>query len=238
MKTLDFIKDLGYGVLNNTSYRQLDWQDPDSVLSLVALIQEGLTRLYTRFIIREKHVIVEMQVGVTFYHLNSLYSVQNDDRERVPYPYIMDLPNEPFQDDVIKVLEVVDSAGVTRPINDSNNVNSVHIVQYDVIQNPCPRYLECLFVTYQAKHIAMISYLEDGQFVVEDEIFLPDALVPALSNYVAYMVFSRINTPEGVAKASGHLAIYEQVCRDVESMDLLTNSISGTNSRFSQNGWA
>lgn len=239
MNLLNFIKSMSYGVLYNTHYGKLsDTADTDTILSLATLIDEGLTRLYSRFCLRERHVILEMQVGVTFYHFNKLYSVQNGDPIRVPYPYIMDLPNDPFQDDLVKVLRVDDSSGVIRPIDDVNQTNSVFMVQYDVLHNPYPRDLEALFVTYQAKHVPIVSFdPTTGDTVFEYEIILPAVLEPALSNYVAYMVHSRINTSESMAKAAGHLGIYEEICKDVERMDLVNSSKSCTNERFDANGW-
>ena len=59
MTLLPLIKKLGYGVLNNTNFARIDdLGDPDQILPLVTLIDEGLTRLYSRFMLRERHVIV------------------------------------------------------------------------------------------------------------------------------------------------------------------------------------
>lgn len=237
MKTLDLIKTLGYGVLNNTKYAKVDVGNPDEILPLLTLIQEGLTRLYTRFIIREKHVIVEMQVGITFYHLTKLYSVQNGDPVRVPHPYIMDLPNEPFQEDVIKILRVMDTQNNVRPLNDDSRNDSLTTPQFDVLHNPYPRDLEALFVNYQANHVPLLTYLVDGEYGIEEEIILPPVLEPALINYVAWMVHSRVGTAESSAKAATHLQMYEMVCKDVEAFDSVNNSKSSTNVRFDLNGW-
>ena len=237
MKTLDLIKTLGYGVLNNTNYSKVNPENPDEILPILTLIQEGLTRLYTRFLLREKHVIIEMQVGVTFYHLTKLYSVQNGDRIRVPYPYIMDLPNEPFQEDVLKILRVMDTQNNVHPLNDDSRNDSLTTPQFDVLHNPYPRDLEVLFVNYQANHVPLITYLDDGEYGIEEEIILPPVLEPALINYVAWMVFSRINTTEATAKAASHLQVYEMVCKDVEAFDSVNNSKSSTNVRFDLNGW-
>ena len=238
MKTLDLVKTLGYGVLNNTRYSEVDVENPDEILPLLTLIQEGLTRLYTRFVIREKHVIIEMQAGVTFYHLTKLYSVQSGDPVRVPYPYIMDLPNEPFQEDVLKILRVMDTQNNVRPLNDDSRNDSLTTPQFDVLHNPYPRDLEALFVNYQANHVPLITYFEDGGYGIEEDIILPTVLEPALINYVAWMVHSRVNTAETAAKAVLHLQIYEAICKDVETFDSVSNSKSSTNVRFDLNGWA
>lgn len=250
MKLDHYVKSLTLGVLHNTAAGQNTFRTTDQYNSLLAVIQEGLTRLYSRFLIRERHVLIEMRVGITFYHLKKLYTMQNGDRVRVPYPYIMDLPNDPFEEDVIKILQVMDSAGNVRPLNDPNRHDSLYTVQYDVLQNSYPRDLEALMVTYQANHPQLIKYLppfhqpdtpepEPGEFEYEyaEEIMLPQALYPALDNYVAYMVYSRVGTAEAMAKAAVHMQVFDAVCLDAESMDLTNGSMSCTNTRFQNNSW-
>lgn len=239
MTLLPLIKRLGYGVLHNTNYSKIeDVGDPEQILPLVALIDEALTRLYSRFMLRERHVILEMQVGVTFYHFSKLYTVQNGDPIRVPYPYIMDLPNDPFDEDLVKVLRVYDSTGIERPLDDENQINSLFMVQYDVMHNPYPIEGDVMTVVYQAKHKPLMVFDPvDGTVEFEDEIILPPVLEPALDNYVAYMVHMRIGTPESIGKAQGYLAVYNQICEDVEKNDLVNSSRSITNARFNLNGW-
>lgn len=237
MKFEAFLFNLSMGVLNNTMYSRA-WKDGVGIEALVPLIEEGLTRLYSRFILREKQVIIEMRVGTTFYHFKRMFSVTGADPIQVPYPYIMDLPNEPFVEDVIKVLRVYDTQDVLRPLNDPNQINSVFTPQPDILQNPYPRELEALMVNYQAGPEPLYTLNVDGNVELVDEFYLPPVLVPALANYVAYMVYSRINTAESSAKAASHLQIYEMICKDAEMFDLVNNSKSSTNLRFGQNGWA
>lgn len=236
MKIDDLIFTLSMGVLHNTAYAGL-WKNGGDIDSLVPLIQEGLSRLYSRFILRQKHVIIEMRVGTTFYHLKSMFSVTGADPIQVPYPYIMDLPGEPFVEDVVKILRVMDSQDNERPLNDPNRTDSVFTPQADIIQNPYPRQLEALFVTYQAGPEPVYELNGDGNVELLDEIFLPAVLVPALANYIAYMVFSRIGTAESLSKSTVCIGAYESICTEVEKMDLVNTSMSCTNTRFSENGW-
>ena len=236
MKFEDFLFNLSMGVLNNTMYSRA-WKDGVGIEALVPLIEEGLMRLYSRFILREKQVIIEMRVGTTFYHFKRMFSVTGADPIQVPYPYIMDLPNEPFVEDVIKVLRVYDTQDVLRPLNDPNQINSVFTPQPDILQNPYPRDLEALLINYQAGPEPLYTLNGDGNVELVEDFYLPPVLVPALANYVAYMVYSRINTAEAAGKSANHLMIYETICDDVERMDLVNNSMSCTNTRFDSNGW-
>lgn len=232
---------LGLGVLNNTQYAntyQLDVVRDQ--MNLIILVDEALTRLYSRFNLRTRNVLIEVQVGRTFYHLDSKYAVQSHDPILVPHPYIKDLPNDKFEDDACKVLQIQDSLGRTRPLNDPNRTDSLYTPQPDVIQNPQPVPLDIMFVTYQAKHPKIAVKAEvDGDVAWQygHDVILPDVLMPALYNYVGYLVYSRMATQEANAKAAGNLMVYEEICKDVERGDLVNNSQSCSNIRFGLNGW-
>lgn len=236
MKMQDFMLTLRLGVLRNTKHGG-DQENGESGVELVPLMQEGLMQLHSRFVIKEKNVIVEMRVGTTFYHLKKMYSVTGADPVQVPYPYIMDLPGEPFEEDVIKVLRVDDSNGVIRPIGDPNQMNSVFMPQPDILQNPYPKELEALILTYQAGPSSLMTVNGDGNPEIAEEFYIPPVLVPALTNYVAYMFYSALNTAEAMAKSVQHLQMYDSICDGVDAMDLLNNSKYCTNERFSKNGW-
>ena len=239
MKTLEYIKQLTRGVLRNTALSVLRTGvtgHSEEFEQVCTMIDEGLMRLYSRFIIREKHTLIEMQVGVTFYHLRSMYSVTGADRTRVLRPYIMDLPNEPFIEDVIKVLSVFDSKGIQRPLNDQSKPDGLFTPQADTIQSMYPRDLEVLGVAYQASPVSVLVPGASG-WRDDTEFYIPDCLVPALSSYVSYMYHQGVGTAESMATAMAQFQMYDEVCREVERMDLVNQSMSCTNVRFSQNGW-
>lgn len=239
MKTVDFVKQLSRGVLRNTALSVLR-TDPvghsEEFEQVCTMIDEGLLRLYSRFVIKERHVLIEMQVGVTFYHLKSMYSVTGADPTRVPRPYIVDLPNDPFLEDVIKILNVFDSRGVQRPLNDPTKPDGLFTPQADTIQNMYPRDFEVLGVAYQARPVSVLVPGTDG-WRYDTEFYLPDCLLPALSSYVSYMYHHGVGTAESMTVSLAQLQMYEDVCKEVERMDLVNQTIICTNVRFSQNGW-
>lgn len=239
MKTLEYIKQLTRGAMRNTALSVLRTgvaNHSEEFEQVCTMIDEGLMRLYSRFIIKERHVLIEMQVGVTFYHLKSMYSVTGADRTRVPRPYIMDLPNEPFLEDVIKVLSVFDSQGAQRPLNDQSKPDGLFTPQADIIQNMYPRDLEALSVAYQASPVSVLVPGVSG-WKDDTEFYLPDCLVPALSSYVSYVYHQGVGTAESMSTAMAQLQMYDSICKEVERMDLINQSMSCTNVRFVQNGW-
>ncbi|MEG0944657.1 MAG: hypothetical protein RSF86_13580, partial [Angelakisella sp.] len=90
---------------------------------VLALINEALTRLHSRFKLKTNNSIVEMKEGRTDYPLQKIYSYEHFDPKITRYPFIMDNPQEPFQEDVIKILNVYDSRGNRRTLNDTGSNN-------------------------------------------------------------------------------------------------------------------
>jgi hypothetical protein len=224
---------LANGSLQNTALATDDGDiDEDGKSKVVIAINEALTRLHSRFILKESNIIVEMREGRTNYPLLKKYAVQSYDPAEVPCPFIIDLSGEPFEEDVIKVLSVTDNQGCDRPLNDADSCNSIFTLRPNWIQNPRPRNLEALNVTYQAKH-AKITCDDTSDGIID----IPETLDSALDSYIAFRVYSGINTQEAKQSAAEMLGHYESVCAEVISQDLVSTSYSNTNQRFSKRGW-
>lgn len=202
------------------------WGKPE----VLAHINEGLTRLHSRFVLRTNNCIVEMKEGRTDYPLLARYSYERFDPTKAPYPYIMDTPQEPFQEDVIKILNVYDSKGVRRKLNDDHDKNGLFTPRPDVLQCMWPRHFEALNVLYQAKHPELTG--DENQ-----EIDLPETLYSALENWVGYRYHTGLNTEGSTAKATEYLQLYESICGEVVDFDLANGSMSNTNVLFEKRGW-
>lgn len=192
---------------------------------------EGLLRLYSKYILSEKDVIIELVEGITHYHLDSRFSETVYNPAEVAYPYIKDMGRETFSNDVIRVLAVYDSLGTKRPLNDTEYSDSVFTPQARVLQVPWFIPEVSLSVLYQARP-PILSHLEPA-----GEIELPDFLHGALTAFIAYKVYSGMNTAEATNKALEHKARYEEICAEALSEDLVATSISTTNSLFDKRGW-
>ena len=233
MRVTDLYRMLSYGELSNLAMSSsgagtiLEADKP----KILIYANDALLRLYSKFILREKDVLIELHDHVTNYHLDSRFSVTGQDALVAPIPYIKDLPLEPFENDVIKILSVYDSLGSKLPLNDAECYTSVYTPQANVLQVPNPIAGDCLSVLYQAKHPALDVARPN------DIIQLPDVLHSALTGFIAYKVFSHINTQESTAKAQEHLSLYTNILSDAVESDTVITSISGTNVRFQKRGW-
>jgi len=226
---------LSYGELSNLSMsgEGSGTIDDASQPKVLLYANDGLLRLYSKFVLNEKSVLIEQYEHITFYHLLPRFAVNYtpagySDTEEIRY--IIDTPGELFLDDVIKPLQVYDSINGRLPLNDDNNTYSVFTPQAKCIQVPNPVDERMMSVSYQARHPIILGELDEI-------VYIPDVLMSALTAYIAYKVYSHMNTQESTTKAQEHIQLYEAICVSAKDNDLLGTSISVTNTRFEQRGW-
>ncbi len=203
---------------------------------IVSMTNEALLKLYSKFILNEKTLVLNLTNGTARYSLTRANAVYGSDVDN-PNGYIIDTEDNPFLGDVIRVLAAHDSFGVPVPLNDDQANISVFTPAPEAVQIRYAvnntRAISGLMLTYQAKH-PELDVDDDDEQIIE----LPDVLEPALRSYVAYSVFSGMNGPDNSAKAAEHLSQYEATCAEVIDKDLVSSSYSRTNTRFNRNGWA
>lgn len=236
MKLNQLYEALSFGELSNLAIAE---DTPGSLKEnakpkIVHYTNDALLALYSRFLLKEKQLILVMYRHITNYHLKPRFAIQydvGDDEVDQPYRYILDLPEEPFLGDVIKILTVYDEYGNRLPMNDEARSWSVFTPQAEMLQVPRPIEGNSLSLTYQARHPALVKGDED------QDVDVPAVLEPALKAFVAYKVFSHMNTPESSAKSQEFYATFENECVRVEEKDLVSSSITTSNVRFHRNGW-
>jgi hypothetical protein len=230
----DLYTKLSYGELSNTA---IGMEGAGTITEegkprIVNYVNEGLIRLYSEFLIREKEVMILMYKEITFYHLITRFAVNAGAEANLEARrYLLDLPEEPFENDVLKILTVYNSARRRLPLNDAEMPGSVFTPQPTILQVPFPVEGAALTVSYQANHPVMHYNEPTGR------IDLPDALNGALTAWVAYKVFSHMNTQESTAKAQEHLEIYQAIVQQTKDMDLVNASVSGTTHVFEKRGF-
>jgi hypothetical protein len=232
MDIAELFQKLSYGELSNLA---MSGEGSGEILEayhpkIVLYTNEGLTRLHSRFPLKENDVLVEMHSHITNYHLLPRFSRQHEPKLEKTC-YILDLPLEPFVDEVIKVTAVYNTYGERLPLNNDNHPESVFTPQAKVLQVPRPQEGAALSIVYQTMHETL------DHTKLNQPISLPDTLVTALTAYIAYKVYSHINTAEASSKAQEHYAFYESVCGEVIEHDLVSATVSTSNTRFYNGGW-
>lgn len=200
---------------------------------LIAYANEALLRLYSRFILKENDVLLQLYEHITFYHLIPRFSlnytpVGTTDNE--PIRYIWDMNQEPFSDNLLKILTVHDKFGKELPLNDEEKHNSLFTPQVKLLQVPNPADDQFLSVRYQQRHDKLLGDLTQM-------VHCPDVLEGALTAYIAYKVFSHMNSADSNAKSQEFNSTYESICGEITDRDLVNSSISQSNIRFYRGGW-
>ncbi len=237
MQIQDIFHQLSYNELSNLTLGEDGAGDikAEDQAKVVLYLNQGLRRLYSRFVLKELDVLVMMYDHITNYHLHPRFAVNytptaTDGSDDEPIRYLLDLPHELFKGDVLKILTAHDSKGHKLPLNDDEAVFSIFTPQANILQVPNPVHGQSLSVLYQANHVKL-------QGDLEEQIVIPDILEEALTAFVAYKVYSHMNTQEMTAKAQEHLTVYESVCSEATDKDLVNSSRSTTSSKFANRGW-
>lgn len=235
MNIQDLFEKLSHGPLSNlaASGEGRGFIEEQRQPMVVSHANDALIKLFTRFVLMEKDILVKMHMGITNYHLIRKYARWNMESD-VPFErrYILDMPEEPFMEDVVKILEVRNSNNATLPIDDRESQWSVFTPQAKILTVPNPTIGSALWVHYQALHPKLS--MED----LDAEIFLPEVLHEAMLAYIGYKWFSGIDSETSNAKAQEHLANFNGICTEVIDNDLVTKDPVGTtNTRFGKRGF-
>lgn len=233
MTLQDLFDRLAQGELTNLPMAKTGSIDPSANAKLTNYTNQGLLKLYTRYILKEGDLLLQLHRHITFYHLLPRFSTSymptgTSDDELVRY--IWDSPTEPFVDEIVKVLAVFNDCGEPIPLNDDAQPYSVFTPQARLLQVPNPDEGKALSIHFQQRHTVLQGELSD---VIE----LPDVLEEALTSFVAYKAFSHMNSADSNQKAQEYLASFNAICSEVVDRDLVNSSISQSNSRFHRGGW-
>lgn len=197
---------------------------------IVVHANEGLKKLYTRFLLKETDLYLDLFGHITTYNLTSKHAQSNYDPNIRRSFYINDL-GSPFEDDVLRVLSVWNRLGEPVPLNRQDLWHSVFTPQPTVLQIPHPGEGAPLTVHYQAAHPKLSVDDDDA------DIELPEFLVGALTKFIASEVYSNMNTQESTVKAGEFASKFESICVDAIALDLVSTGGSTSGTRFIKNGW-
>lgn len=232
MKLSDLFTKLSYGELSNLSIGcdgagTIELAQQPKVVNYV---NDGLTRLYSKYVLKEADVIIQLQNFITEYYLLDRYASNNPSPDPEDTLYILDYPSSPFEEDVIKIIRATDAEGNILSLNDPENKESFFTPQYNVLQVPFPIQDVIIGVVYQARHPIMTHTNLDAT------IDLPVSLYEALQSFVAHKIFFHMGG-DNLNIAAGHLANFDRICDEVKMADTANTSSSQTSSKFNKRGF-
>lgn len=201
------------------------------ISQVVNCINSSLTNLYTTLFLKEGSIIIDLYDGKVEYELTSEHNVP-DNLEADYDHYIYKSNNEKFNDDIIKITEVISNPDVELPLNDRNNPYSVYISGFNTIQVPLDIPDMELAIMYQANH-PKLDYERDP----EQKIELPEALMFALFNHVAYQIHGAMNTQQSMVNSQNYFNNYARAVADAKNSGIYDVYSSKDSSKFIKNGW-
>lgn len=234
MNVTDLFTQLSYGELSNLSIGSEGSGEIEETKQprILSYTNEGLLRLYSKFILRENDLVLQQHMHITEYFLQKQFALLSPPTsDPLDVKYILDYEANPFEDDLIRVLKLTNTENRKIPLNDSEHRDSFFTPQPNVLQIPYPVQDQLTIVTYQARHVVLT--MAD----LEKDIILPPTLEGALQAYIAYKVFFHMNGQENRAIAEGHLANFNNVVGQIVEQDLVNSSMSGTGIKFAERGF-
>lgn len=201
---------------------------------LINYTNGGLLKLFSRFILREKDVLIESKAHITKYVLDSKHSLSKGTDKDI---YIMDFCSDPFEDDALKILSVHDQFGKKYVLNDPNRYDSLYTPRPITLQIPLPIEGKIFSLTYQARHDKLMYLPEEETKMMDQEISIPYFLEEPLSNYIASEYYSHLNGQENTLKGQEFFAKFDASCIEIEENDLTNETYSATSVKFYERGF-
>lgn len=205
----------------------------------------GLTALYSRFTLKENSIKLQLIPLVDTYVITSNYAV-NARKARADVRYLIDTPEMPFADDIVKFKKVQTEEGVDLDLNNHGNRLSVFTPSATTVkvprgmvtgdQNlPASMRTDSLTLTYQASHPFLaegIGFFDPKRLDVE----LPPTHLTALLWFVASRAHNPIGMGQEFNSGNTYYAKYENECARLEGNGLDVDQDSDSD-RLERNGW-
>lgn len=242
MNVGDFFERLSYGELSGLSIGMEGGGtiDPDSQNRIVSYTKTALTGLYSRFAHNISYVKLELVEGLHDYKLNAIHAVSNEDVNNTDPRYILDSVDDPFTDNVVKVLAIaqlddpdtVEDESKELRLNVHPSLGGLKMPSYDKIYVPNPIAGAILNIEYQADHPKLSLPADETE-----EIYLAPLLHEALEMRVAARVYNAMSGEAHVTRAQLLQRRYEHLCLMAESKDLLQESETSTFDKVRDKGF-
>lgn len=231
MKVSQLFENLAMAELSNLAIADNGVLADKAHQRILRYTDEALLALFTRFPLKTRNLIIEMQEHITKYHLAQKFAECSQSNE--PFKYIKDLPEEPFKDDALKILEVWDSQNRKRPLNDPEHEHSVFTPQPTTLEVPIPLHGKALAVTYQARHPSLVRETE----YINQHIDIPVYLESALQNYIGSKVYSHMNGQENKITSQEFMMNYENSCLGVITEDMVNATNHTSHMKLEKRGF-
>jgi hypothetical protein len=217
------------------SLSNLGGNDEDGVYSnntkqIINHINLGMIDIYKRFNLSLKEIYVDQYAHIQKYNLNKKHALSN--KESTLIKYISDTEDDPFQNDILQIVDVANELGCSLPLNNSNECNSLFTPKYNVIQNPCPVDGNTIIVIYRAAPELLTVSCDADQ-----ELDLPVTFLEPLLYFVAYRIKAARPDQESLIESNSYFNKYLAGLDLIKAQGLYA-SFNTTNLKLIQRGFS
>lgn len=232
MNVDDMFRRLSFGELSNLALGQsgegfITNKDQNKI---VTYANAALIVLYSRFIHKRSFISIRLQNGVKRYQLNSAFAVSRTAAHPTKPHYVLDTVEEPFDDDVIKIL-CFDYENEDEVLK-QEVMSSIRHLSIDTLLVKNPKDGVVIDIEYQARHPTLTLPADRSE-----QILLAPILWAALDAKIAASVYGSMNGEANMVKAQGLLAEYEQLCMLAKMDDLLQETTESDVDKLHKAGW-
>lgn len=201
-------------------------------LAVASSVSLGLTELHKRFLLREGVLNIQVDPEKRAYLLDPLFAESNTRSKHAKY--ILDAAT-PFQDDLMKLERIYDSAGIELAWDEVDNPDAIMTMAYNSIVLPDTLVTESLKIVYRQDHPKF-----DKTYVKALPSKVPVELPPAFLSALLLFTASRLHTPVGMTSefhdGNNYAAKFEAACMKLEELNYSLNR-DNADTRFELNGW-
>ncbi|MCM2973734.1 hypothetical protein [Larsenimonas suaedae] len=204
----------------------------ESEVKLLPHINLGLTALHKRFKLREGRIRVLRKPGREQYVLTAAHAMSAQGvGSRDAY---IDDAERTFENDLLKIEQVLDPNGCPVPLNDENMPGGLRTLSVNTLVMPATFAHPYVTVVYRANHPQLKP--TNATAIRKMEIDLPFSHLEALLFFIASRVFNPMGASEGFHEGNNYASKYERACLALENGGYqLENQFE--DHRFHRNGW-
>lgn len=189
--------------------------------AIISHINLGLTELHKRFDLRREEVIVQQYDHITKYYLEKKYAVHGSGDQvsiNPPTLYIKDSVENPFQENVLRIEQVINENGEELYKNDDNSYWTVWCPEFNCVQVPYADSANSMCIKYRASH----EHIEPSPNTIPEQVDVKvsGGHLQALLYFVAARVHATKPTMDGVTNSAEYSAKFEASCLKAKELNL------------------
>lgn len=191
---------------------------PQDRPAIIAHVNLGLTELHKRFDLRREEVMVQQYDHIQKYYLEKKNAVIAGADSSASPKYIIDSPEEPFDENVLRIEQVINENGEELYKNDENSYWTIWCPQFNCVQVPLPSSENAMCIKYRADH----ERIDPSPNTIPEEIDVrfPDSHLQPLLYFIAARIYASKPTLDGATSSAEYTAKFEAACMKALELNL------------------